>query len=56
MNDPIRVASIMSEMNKHSKVPLSIKCRIGINEKNFEKLEKFVDTTSKSGGFVLNLF
>ena len=50
MEDPDLVAACMAAMDKAVDIPVSIKCRIGIDEQDsFEFLEEFVAKTSAAG-------
>ena len=50
MNKPILVGKCIKEIKKNSKIPVSIKCRIGLGEKqNYLFLKKFISYVSKNG-------
>ena len=50
MNKPILVGKCIKEIKKNSKIPVSIKCRIGLGEKqNYLFLKKFISYVSKDG-------
>ena len=50
MNKPILVGKCIKEIKKNSKIPVSIKCRIGLGEKqNYLFLKKFISCVEKSG-------
>ncbi|MGH1404402.1 MAG: tRNA dihydrouridine(20/20a) synthase DusA [Alphaproteobacteria bacterium] len=50
MEDPELVAQCISEMNKAVKIPVTVKCRIGIDEQDsFEFLDHFISTIQKAG-------
>ena len=50
MNKPFLVGKCVKEIKKNSKIPISIKCRIGLGEKqNYLFLKKFITYVSKNG-------
>lgn len=50
MAEPELVAQCTSEMNKAVSIPVTVKCRIGIDEQDdYEGLQRFVSTVSESG-------
>ena len=50
MNKPFLVGKCVKEIKKNSKIPVSIKCRIGLGEKqNYLFLKKFISYVSKNG-------
>ena len=50
MNKPFLVGKCVREIKKNSKIPISIKCRIGLGEKqNYLFLKKFITYVSKNG-------
>jgi tRNA-dihydrouridine synthase A len=50
MNDPEMVGKCIKEIKKNTNIPVSVKCRIGLGEKqNYFFLKKFVSSVSKSG-------
>ena len=50
MNKPFLVGKCVKEIKKNSKIPISIKCRIGLGEKqNYLFLKKFISYVSKNG-------
>jgi len=50
MNKPFLVGKCVNEIKKNSKIPVSIKCRIGLGEKqDYLFLKKFISYVSKSG-------
>lgn len=50
MLKPNLVAEIFSEMHKQVSIPVSIKCRLGVDEQNeIEDLDNFIQTTKSAG-------
>ena len=50
MNKPFLVGKCVKEIKKNSKIPVSVKCRIGLGEKqNYLFLKKFISYVSKNG-------
>ena len=50
MNKPFLLGKCVKEIKKNSKIPVSIKCRIGLGEKqNYLFLKKFISYVSKNG-------
>jgi len=50
MNKPFLVGKCIKEIKKNSKIPVSVKCRIGLGEKqNYLFLKKFISYVSKNG-------
>lgn len=50
MNKPVLVGECIKEIKKNSNIPVSVKCRIGLGEKqNYLFLKKFISCVSKSG-------
>ena len=50
MDKPFLVGKCVKEIKKNSKIPVSIKCRIGLGEKqNYLFLKKFISYVSKDG-------
>ena len=50
MNKPFLIGKCIKEIKKNSKIPVSIKCRIGLGEKqNYLFLKKFISYVSKNG-------
>ena len=50
MNKPFLIGKCIKEIKKNSKIPVSIKCRIGLGEKqNYLFLKKFISSVSKNG-------
>ena len=50
MNEPEIVGKCIKEIKKNTNIPVSVKCRIGLGEKqNYFFLKKFISSVSKSG-------
>lgn len=50
MKDPTLVADCISAMQERTQLPITIKCRIGVdNLDNYEQLQHFVDLNAKAG-------
>ena len=50
MNEPELVGKCIKEIKKNTNIPVSVKCRIGLGEKqNYFFLKKFISSVSKSG-------
>ena len=50
MDKPKIVGNCIKEIKKHSKIPVSVKCRIGLGEKqNYFFLKKFIECVSNAG-------
>ena len=50
MNKPLLLGKCIKEIKKNSKIPISIKCRIGLGEKqNYLFLKKFISYVAKNG-------
>ncbi len=50
MAEPELVAQCVDQMQKQVKIPVTVKCRIGIDEQDdFDFLDRFISTISKSG-------
>eukprot|EP00741_Cyanophora_paradoxa_P012957 tig00020660_g12513.t1 len=51
MLDPQRVADITAAMNEVASVPVTVKCRIGVDDRDsYEELAEFVSRVSEGGG------
>ena len=50
MNEPELVGKCIKEIKKNTNIPVSVKCRIGLGEKqNYFFLKRFISSVSKSG-------
>ena len=50
MKDPVRVQILVRDLIKASPIPVTIKCRIGVDDlDSYEFFHNFIETTSKGG-------
>ena len=51
MKDPNLVASIVAEMKKACTIPITVKCRIGVDDDDkWEQMIEFIRIVSEKGG------